>query len=194
MNKPYHHGNLRAALLQAARARLSETTEADLSLRELAGRVGVSVNATYRHFPSKEALLMDLAAQGFDALTARMRQEIARCAAGSAEQRLHAAGVAYIEFARHDPALFRLMFGRKVQFAENPHFAAAAQGAFDVVVDCVAAVRGADAGSSQVVKAAAVAWSLVHGYATLDIAGHLAAMPEACRPEPLEAARMIAVA
>ena len=52
MNKPYHHGNLRAALLEAARARLSEGSEADLSLRDLAARVGVSVNSTYRHFES----------------------------------------------------------------------------------------------------------------------------------------------
>ena len=61
MSKPYHHGNLKEALLQAARARLAETAEADLSLRDLAARVGVSVNATYRHFASKDAMLMELA-------------------------------------------------------------------------------------------------------------------------------------
>ena len=62
MSKPYHHGNLKEALLQAARARLAETAEADLSLRDLAARVGVSVNATYRHFANKDAMLMELAA------------------------------------------------------------------------------------------------------------------------------------
>jgi AcrR family transcriptional regulator len=50
MDRPYHHGNLRNALLEAARARLAEAAEAELSLRDLAARVGVSVNATYRQF------------------------------------------------------------------------------------------------------------------------------------------------
>jgi AcrR family transcriptional regulator len=130
MKKPYHHGNLRAALLEAARARLAEGAEATLSLRDLAARVGVSVNATYRHFESKEALLMELAAEGFDALRAHMLGAVAERGAADAIERLHATGEAYVHFAQQDPALFQLMFGRERRFADYERFRHAADAAF----------------------------------------------------------------
>lgn len=193
MNKPYHHGNLRAALLEAARARLSEGSEADLSLRDLAARVGVSVNATYRHFESKEALLVEICTVGFDALRARMQEAIEACGDASARERLRRAGHAYAEFARHDPGLYRLMFGRRGRFGTHERFRAAANAAFNVVIDCVAAVRGESPDSADVVKAAVGTWALVHGYATLDIGGYLAGMPDPHRPSVGEALRLLAV-
>jgi AcrR family transcriptional regulator len=191
MNRPYHHGNLRAALLEAARGRLAEGAEADLSLRDLALRVGVSVNATYRHFASKEALLMELAAQGFEALTSRMQEAIEARGGTAPVDRLRVAGEAYTEFARTDPALFRLMFGRKGRFSEHSRFRVAGDAAFQVVIDCVAAILRQPSDSSQVLKAAVTAWALVHGYATLDVDGYLQALPESGRPTAQELVRML---
>ncbi|MCA3323235.1 MAG: TetR/AcrR family transcriptional regulator [Roseomonas sp.] len=193
MKKPYHHGNLRAALLEAARARLAEGAEATLSLRDLAARVGVSVNATYRHFDSKEALLMELAAEGFDALRAAMQEAVAKLGAAEAIERLRATGETYVHFAQDDPALFQLMFGREGRFAEHERFRDAAEAAFAVVVECVAAVQQVAPDLPSVTKAAVAAWSLVHGFAILSLGGYLAALPEARRPTTRDVVRMLEV-
>ncbi|MCA3358772.1 MAG: TetR/AcrR family transcriptional regulator [Roseomonas sp.] len=193
MKKPYHHGNLRAALLEAARARLAEGAEATLSLRDLAERVGVSVNATYRHFKNKEALLMELAAEGFDALRAHMLGAVAQLGGADAIERLRATGEAYVHFAQHDPALFQLMFGREGRFAEYERFRHSAAAAFAVVVGCVAAVQQVAMDEPTATKAAMAAWSLVHGFAILSLGGYLEALPEALRPSVREVVKMLEV-
>ncbi len=194
MSKPYHHGNLRAALLAAAQARLLEDPEAELSLRDLASSVGVSVNATYRHFASKEDLLMELAATGYDRLRTTMEAAIAASGSELPEERMRAAGEAYIGFAQRDPGLYRLMFGRSGRFEASQRFRLASEAAFAVVVVRVAAVRRASPESPEVTKAAVAAWSLVHGYVTLGLSGHLHALPEAERPTPRELVRLLDVA
>ena len=193
MKKPYHHGNLRVALLEAARTRLAEGAEATLSLRDLAARVGVSVNATYRHFDSKEALLMELAAEGFDALRALMLGAVAQLGAADTIERLHATGEAYVHFAQHDPALFQLMFGREGRFAEYERFRQSAGAAFAVVVGCVAAVQQVAMDDPSATKAAIAAWSLVHGFAILSLGGYLEALPEVLRPSVREVVKMLEV-
>ena len=65
--RPYHHGNLRAALIEAGMALLAARALDDLSLREVARAVGVSATAVYRHFPDKGALMAALAAEGLHA-------------------------------------------------------------------------------------------------------------------------------
>ncbi|MCA3278603.1 MAG: TetR/AcrR family transcriptional regulator [Roseomonas sp.] len=194
MKKPYHHGNLRIALLEAARARLAEGAEAALTLRDIASRVGVSVNATYRHFDSKEALLMELAAQGFDALRAAMLSASAALGSAEAIEQLYAAGEAYVRFAQQDPALFKLMFGREGRFAAYERFDQAAEAAFAVVVERVAAVQGVAPHPIGATKAAVAAWSLVHGFAILSIGGYLEALPEERRPNLRDVMKMLDVA
>ena len=193
MKKPYHHGNLRAALLEAARARLAEGAEATLSLRDLAARVGVSVNATYRHFDNKEALLMELAAEGFDALRAGMLGAVAKLCTAEPIERLHAAGEAYVHFAHQDRALFQLMFGREGRFAEHERFRRAAETAFGVVVEGVATVQEVAMDDPSATKAAIAAWSLVHGFAILSLGGYLEALPEDRRPNVREVVKMLEV-
>lgn len=193
MKKPYHHGNLRAALLKAARARLAEGAEATLSLRDLAARVGVSVNATYRHFDSKEALLMELAAEGFDALRAGLLGAVAKLGTAEPIERLHAAGEAYVHFAHQDRALFQLMFGREGRFAEYERFRRATEAAFAVVVEGVAAVQEVAMDEPSATKAAIAAWSLVHGFAILSLGGYLEALPEDQRPTVREVVKMLEV-
>ena len=72
----YHHGNLRETLIVATIAQLARQSDAAISLRELARSVGVSIAAVYRHFPSKEALLAEVAAAGFAAMRRKWDTEL----------------------------------------------------------------------------------------------------------------------
>lgn len=193
MPTSYHHGHLRAALLAAARAHLVAGDEAKLSLRELAQGVGVSVNASYRHFASKEALLTQVAADGFLELRQCMLDRLARSPAADATQKLRLAGEAYIAFAQSAPGLFRLMFSQKGRFETHDEFRASSGAAFTVLVELAAELRGQPANSPEAMKLAIGAWSLVHGYATFAIECYLAAMPAAMQPSAAELVQMLNV-
>ena len=104
----YHHGDLRDALLSAARRILEKNGIAQLSLRRVARAAGVSPAAPYHHFADKQALLDAIAAQGFAALTAEMRGRMAKEADPAG--RLDASGIGYVVFAVENPTLFQLMF------------------------------------------------------------------------------------
>ena len=191
MSTRYHHGNLRAALLAAARERLATADETALSLRELAQHVGVSVNASYRHFANKEALLTQVAADGFLELRQHMLDRLHSQPRADATQRLRLAGEAYIAFAQSAPGLFRLMFSQKGRFESNQAFLAASGAAFGVLVELAAELRGEPVQAPGVMKLAIGAWSLVHGYATFALECYLAALPEAMRPSPAELVQML---
>ena len=107
-DRPYHHGDLRRALIDAGLELLQQREADELSLREIARAVGVSATAVYRHFPDKDALLDALAAEGMAQLGAAQRE--AAEAAGGGEHGFVATGVAYVRFALAKPALFRLAF------------------------------------------------------------------------------------
>ncbi|HEV3056161.1 MAG TPA: TetR/AcrR family transcriptional regulator [Solirubrobacteraceae bacterium] len=113
-DRPYHHGNLREALLQAAERTVRERGVQDLSLRELAREIGVSHAAPRRHFVDRQALLDALAVAGFDRLGDDLRRALKR-AGPEFEPRLRAIADAYIRFATRDAALLELMFAGKHQ-------------------------------------------------------------------------------
>ncbi|MEV6305176.1 TetR/AcrR family transcriptional regulator [Actinoplanes sp. NPDC051861] len=110
--RPYHHGDLRAALLTRAEQTLREKGPAELSLRELARETGVSPAAPSRHFRSKQALLDALALEGFDRLTTAMVEAHDRAGESFADQ---FAGLTrtYVSFATANAALLELMYARK---------------------------------------------------------------------------------
>ena len=110
--RPYHHGNLRTALLAQAERTVRERGVNELSLRELAREVGVSHGAPRRHFPDRQALLDALAESGFERLGAELRGAVD----GTGEDfraRLEATAKAYIQFAIEDAELLELMFAGK---------------------------------------------------------------------------------
>jgi AcrR family transcriptional regulator len=118
-SKPYHHGDLRSALLTAAEAMVERVGVEALSLRELTREIGVSNNAPRRHFPSKQVLLDALALQGFERLGAVLNR------AGSSEEpdfvrRLIKLAHAHIRFAVKHESLFRLMFAAKQRPDASP--------------------------------------------------------------------------
>ncbi len=165
--RPYHHGDLRRALLATA-ARLLETDgPAALSLREVARATGVSQTAPYRHFADKEALLAALAADGFAELARRMTE--AEAGVDAPVERLRALGRGYVDFALAHPHVFRLMFGPEIpdRRAHPPLFAAATAAQEKLGAAIAACRRGLSRDAADERTALVAAWSLVHGLATL---------------------------
>ncbi|MBB5606975.1 MULTISPECIES: TetR/AcrR family transcriptional regulator [unclassified Janthinobacterium] len=174
MTANYHHGNLRDTLIVAAITQLAQQNDAALSLRELARTVGVSIAAVYRHFPSKEALLADVAAAGFAAMMAKWDQQLPPAGSLPAEQRFQLLGQLYIEFALNAPAHYRLMFEHQ-DVRQFPALQQAAQACFNYVLQTAgAAVREAGVDPRWERAAASAGWSLGHGYVMLLLSGRLA--------------------
>jgi len=169
MDRRYHHGDLRAALIEAG-LRLLETRAADdLSLREVARAVGVSATSVYRHFPDKAALLAALAADGLERLGAAQRQ--AALAAGGGAAGFAATGRAYVRFALANPALFRMIFTSAPPSAD--HIDGTDAMAF---LRANAAQAAGVAPDSRAAEVRSIwAWSLVHGLAMLMLDGQVPA-------------------
>jgi AcrR family transcriptional regulator len=165
---PYHHGDARNALLRAAAELLEQTGAAGLALRQLAERAGLSRQAPYNHFPDKEALLAELVRDGFERLGQRIEAAGHRDAAPML--RLQGAAECYIGFAQESSALFRLMFSKElVDLSRHPAAQLAGSAAFARLTEIV----GGIASPEMVPDLSLVAWSMVHGYATLCIEARL---------------------
>jgi AcrR family transcriptional regulator len=164
LNSPYHHGNLRQSLLEAALIILAREGEAGLGLRDLARAVGVSPAAPYRHFDSRNALLEALAVTGFQRFTARMEE----VAASAPNNPMAAMGKTYVHFALENANLFRLMFSPVLRRDNRPGLRMAADAAFATLRHAV----GGDLQSGRI-KALA-AWAKVHGLAILLLDGQIA--------------------
>jgi AcrR family transcriptional regulator len=133
--RPYHHGNLRSALLEQAALTVRERGVQELSLRELARDVGVSHGAPRRHFPDRQALLDALAEAGFERLGRELRSA-ADAAGEDFEPRLQATAAAYVRFATRDAALLELMFAGKHR-EQAGALQEAAERAFSVMLELI---------------------------------------------------------
>ena len=141
-DRPYHHGNLRTALLSEAERALREDGLDGLSLRELARRIGVSHGAPRRHFADRQALLDALAESGFSRLGAELRAAV-EGAGADYEARLRATSAAYVRFATGGAALLELMFAGK-HGGQSAALNEAADRAFAVILELI--VEGQAAG------------------------------------------------
>lgn len=176
--RAYHHGDLRAALLEAARKELHEVGWRELSLRSVARRAGVTHTAAYHHFADKNALLATVAIEGFMRLDACMAEAM-EAAGTDPVERLLASGDGYLKMAGEDPAAYDLMFnGVLLAMPEHPlaqHEATDQKDAFDRLLDAVAAAREATGrNEGDTLSDALIHWELVHGCAMLSRAGALA--------------------
>ncbi|MYU04485.1 TetR family transcriptional regulator [Streptomyces sp. SID8366] len=161
----YHHGDLRAACLRAARDLLEEDGSAGLSLRAVARRAGVSAAAPYRHFADREALVSAVAAQGYRELAGHLA---AAHPSPATPDELAAVAVAYVRFALDRPALFRVMFAEPCDPGSEERV-----GATSALAEYVQGiVRGVFPGADPDVLATTV-WALVHGLAFLYLDGKL---------------------
>jgi AcrR family transcriptional regulator len=111
----YHHGGLRRSLLDAALAVINASGVDAVTLSGLSKSLGVSVAAPFRHFASREALLVALAEEGAGAMVAAMATAAARQSDPLEAQR--ARGIAYVRFAVVEPGYFRLLARKEIVFA-----------------------------------------------------------------------------
>lgn len=174
--KPYHHGALREALLDAAERELIEKGEDGFSLRSTAKRAGVSHAAPAHHFRDVTALLHGVAQRGFERLTEAMRAEQAETGTHDPEAHITAAAVGYVRFAIDNPELFRLMFSGRATTGEKPdELARAGDAALSVVVNAIGRLRGRDTlATEEGWREVTATWAIVHGYADLAISGKIA--------------------
>ncbi len=173
---PYHHGNLREALLGAAEEELTDAGAGGFSLRRVAKRVGVSHSAPAHHFGDADGLLDALAIEGFRRFLAAMEARRGAAPAGDAQARVVASGLGYVDFAESSPALFRLMFGADRRTEKGADLIAAGDAAFRHLADGIAELRGASPFADPAAMADVMAaWSMVHGFAELANAGLLKA-------------------
>ena len=169
----YHHGDLRQALLVAAKALIAEAGIENLSLRKLAERAGVSRTAPYHHFSDKNDLLCAIAAQGF----LRRHQEARDTFNNSrltAEEKFAEFICGYIKFAVNNPEEYELMFGRNIWKQKN-----STQELRDVAYPCFQhqlemitswQQMGLISGDNPL-RTSQVIWGAVHGIAKLLIDG-----------------------
>jgi AcrR family transcriptional regulator len=171
----YHHGDLRSALIGAARDLVRAEGAQRVSLRAIARAAGVSAAAPYHHFEDREAILAAVAAEGF----ASLRQAMEASAGGDGGkgdpfQRLQGAGVAYVSFAAAEPELYRLMFsGLLSDRSRYPELRRAADDTFRALQQLLAAASPGEREPTDGEAVALTAWSTVHGLAMLLIDGLL---------------------
>lgn len=167
--KPYHHGNLREAMVDAAEALLAEGGIQALSLRAAARHIGVSQAAPYAHFSGKQALLAALGTRGFNRLAEYMHQ--AERAADTGAERIRLLGRAYVAFALDYPMLFRLMFGPELCGANDAELQQAGQASHAPIQNAVTAQAFSVGSDALAADASLAAWALVHGLAMLIVDG-----------------------
>jgi AcrR family transcriptional regulator len=158
--RPYHHGDLPRALLEAAVQAIAEAGPAAVSLRDLARRTGVSHAAPAHHFGDKAGLLTAVATDGFRRLAATLGE--AYRATGSFLE----VGVAYVRFAVTHRAHFEVMFRPELYRPDDPELVRAREQARALLYSPAAEAANNPDGRGDV-RAGVAAWSLVHGLATL---------------------------
>ncbi|MGP9790387.1 TetR/AcrR family transcriptional regulator [Roseinatronobacter sp. NSM] len=164
----YHHGDLRAQLIAAVRE-LVETHGPDgFSVAEAARRAGVSSAAPYKHFKDRPEILRGVVSEAMDRLRAAMEAGAAAHPVGSLEA-VAAIGLAYVDFARTEPGVFRLVFGLTEGHENAPDLQVKGEGCFGVVVLAAAACLGLPPNTPEVQRRAYMLWSFVHGHSFLHI-------------------------
>jgi AcrR family transcriptional regulator len=167
----YHHGDLRHALLQAALSLVAERSPAELSLREVARRAGVTYAAPYHHFADKSALLAAVACQGFEGLAAVL--ERAATARRTLQNELLAMAEAYVAFAIANPSHYRVMFLPEAKASSDTDaLHIAGDRAFGMLLERVASARPRAPEHERLVLATTV-WAALHGLSLLAIDGVL---------------------
>jgi AcrR family transcriptional regulator len=180
-SKPYHHGHLRRALLDAALQVLTEEGLAGLTLRAVARRAGVSEAAPYHHFASKAALVEALVVETLQQL-AQALQEAAQAKAGTPLDRLVAVGVAYVRFALEHRAGFHILYRPELRQLSHPMpdkddmvrspIDRAGMAAYQVLLDAIVACQLAGiVVPGDPLPLALTAWATVHGLAQLLLDG-----------------------
>jgi AcrR family transcriptional regulator len=164
----YHHGNLREALVQAAVALIARHGPAGFTVAEAARQAGVSAGAPYRHFRDSEALLAEVARQGFERFAAALERawDEGRPEPLAAFERV---GRAYLEFARTEAAYYAAMFETRFSAEDHPGLQAAGDRAFGVLRQATERliVTAPEERRPPALMVALHVWAMAHGVAAL---------------------------
>lgn len=171
----HYHGDLRAALLDAAALAVAEAGPDQLSLRAVARRLGVSHAAPAHHFGDRTGLLTALAVQGFERFLTHLIEALAAAPDDAPVTLLQALGRAYAAFAQDNAGYFDVMFQPSLIRLDDPAYAAASDAAFAALRDLIGACQAAGwHPDDDPLALAAATWSLAHGLSVLRRQGSLA--------------------
>ncbi len=163
--RPYHHGDLSRALVLAGRRILETQGPEALSLRAVAREAGVSPAAPYHHFKDKGELLDAVAQEGWKELGHAIGK--ARAASPNARGAINEIGVAYVCFARQNPAVYRIMYRSACDRGTMPDKAKEADSGWRHVAEAIVAA-GADPNDAREMELATIAsWCAAHGVAEM---------------------------
>lgn len=179
----YHHGNLKEALIAAARKLIAERGPVGFTLSEAARLAGVSAAAPYRHFKDRDALIAEVARRGFAAFSDRLKSA---WSGGDADpvNRFSQMGEAYLAFAREEPGYYGAMFAG-IAASRGP---TGGETGFGALTRAIGGVVGGASGAGAAADLRAIAyqvWAMSHGVATLSAAGHIPQGAVGLRPETL---------
>jgi len=180
--RPYHHGDLSRALVEAARRILEAEGPAALSLRAVAREAGVSPAAPYHHFKDKTELLEAVAHEGWDMLDAALAA--AKAKAASPAEAMSDLGVAYVCFARDNPALYRVMYDTARDREALPEeMSGDKDGAYCKVRDTMIEAGANPDDTLDIELATTAAWCSAHGLAEMAGFKQFEHLKEACGGE-----------
>lgn len=168
----YHHGDLRAQLIEATRHLVEAKGPDNFSVSEACRTAGVSTAAPYKHFKDKEEMLREVALNGMERQREEMLAEIEPFEIGELH-RIIGLGRVYTRFATREPGVFRLMFGLSEDHGTCADLVEMGSSVFGVVQLEVARYRGSEIVEEQDARRAFLLWSFVHGLSFLSIDGKL---------------------
>ena len=163
-SRPYHHGDLSRALVEAASRLLAREGASALSLRAVAREAGVSAAAPYHHFKDKNELLNAVAKLGFEKMGEAMHNSIENAA--SPAERLNAVGVAYVSFARENDALYKVMYDAGRDRDSRAASAGETEG-LSLVMQSIRENAPANAADIDIQLAQIAGWCAAHGLAEM---------------------------
>lgn len=166
----YHHGDLRAHLIETVRQLVEQKGVDGFSISQAARLAGVSSAAPYKHFHDKMEIVRAVALEGMLRLATAMRE----AAAGAAFEdfgKINALGKSYVDFARGEPGVFRLMFGLTETHGSDPEIVCTGQETYGILIGEVAAALPKGTSEAEVLRRSYMLWTFVHGHSFLQIDG-----------------------
>jgi AcrR family transcriptional regulator len=165
---PYHHGDLREALIAATRQLVTERGAENFTLADACRVAGVTTAAPYRHFRSKQQVLEEIASRGFDELRAKAMAVVAEKGQGTLEA-IVAMGQAYVAFAVNETAVFRLMFGQEPALKKTERVSGTGHECLAHVIEQITLYCQKNRVRGDAMEIALRLWTFVHGAASLQI-------------------------
>jgi AcrR family transcriptional regulator len=165
---PYHHGDLREALIAATRQLVMERGAENFTLADACRVAGVTTAAPYRHFRSKQQILEEIVSRGFEDLRAKASAVVAEKGAGTLEA-IVAMGQAYVAFAVNETAVFRLMFGQEPALKKTELVSGTGHECLAHLIEQITLFCRRNRLRGDALEIALRVWTFVHGVASLQI-------------------------